>query len=152
MRIVRATIAGSGLLLAATLVAAPRIPALAATPQQWQLTAPASGLPPVTATVRLDPSGRLSLEVRRANATVLQPSALGIRTTSGDLSTGLTFSRRTDAHVTDHYPTAAGKRRDHTVDANATTLRFTKGSSRLDVVFRVSADGLGYRYVVRRTG
>src|SRR5439155_9554421 len=90
--------------------------------------------------------------MRRANATVLQPSALGIRTTSGDLSTGLTFSRRTDAHVTDHYPTAAGKRRDHTVDANATTLRFTKGSSRLDVVFRVSADGLGYRYIVRRTG
>src|SRR2546423_10262969 len=116
MRIVRATIAGSGLLLAATLVAAPRIPALAATPQQWQLTAPASGLPPVTATVRLDPAGRLSLEGRRANATALQPPALRIRTTSGDLSTGLTFTRRTDAHVTDHYPTAAGDTSAHDAD------------------------------------
>jgi hypothetical protein len=156
MRIVKATIAGPGLLLAATLatalIVAPRVPALAAAPQQWQLTAPASGPAPVTATVRLDGSGRLSLEVRRANSTVVQPSALGIRTTAGDLSTGLRFTRRTDAHVTDHYTTAAGRRRDHTVDANSTTLSFTKGSNRLDVVFRLSADGLGYRYVVRRSG
>jgi hypothetical protein len=136
---------GAGMLLVGAAV-----PALAATPQQWQLAGPAPGT--VTATVRLDSSGRLTLEVRRGSTVVLQPSALGVRTTAANLSTGLTFAGRADSHVTGEYTTAAGRRRQHSVDANQTTLRFTKGSSRLDLVVRVSVDGIGYRYVVRRSG
>jgi alpha-glucosidase len=134
--------------LAATLIVVPPLKADAGTPRTWQLTAPGAG---PTATVRLDQSGRLALAVGRAGSAVLDASALGIRTAAGDLSTGLTFSTRTDAHVTDRYSTAAG-RCQHTVDANQTTLSFRKGSSRLDVVFRVSTDGVAYRYVVRQSG
>jgi alpha-glucosidase len=132
---------------AAGLVASP---ALAATPQQWQLSPPGGTGP--TATVALTSAGKLTLEIRRGTTQVLQPSALGIRTSAADLSTGLTFTGRTDSHVTDRYPTATGRRRQHTSDANQTTLSFSRGSSRLDLVFRVSTDGLGYRYVVRRGG
>jgi alpha-glucosidase len=133
--------------LAAGLLAAP---ATAATARQWQLTAPGGGGP--SATVRLDSAGRLSLAVQRGGTQVLASSALGIRTRAADLSTGLRFTTRADTHVTDRYTTAVGRRRAHTSDANRTTLSFTKGASRLDVVFRVSTDGLGYRYVVRQSG
>jgi alpha-glucosidase len=136
--------------LVAALLVAPRLAANAATPQQWQLSPP-GGTGPV-ATVRLDAAGRLTLAVTRGGTQVLAASALGIRTTAADLATGLRFTTRADAAVSDHYTTVSGKRREHTATANRTTLSFTKGSSRLDVVFRVSADGVGYRYVVRQSG
>jgi len=140
--------AGTATLLAGLLIATPE-GASAAPPQQWELTPPAG---PVAATVRLDAAGRLSLEVRHGATQVLRPSALGLRTTGADLSRGLTFTGRADARITQTYTTASGRRRTHTVDANQTTLRFTKGSTRLDLVLRVSADGVGYRYVLPRTG
>ncbi len=142
--------AGTATALVAAGLVVPRVAAHAATPQQWQLTAPGGGGPAVT--VRLDGAGRLTLAVRVGTTQVLRTSALGIRTTAADLSTGLTLATRADAHLTDGYTTATGRRREHTVDANQTTLSFTKGASRLDVVFRVSSDGLGYRYVVRQSG
>src|SRR2546430_5542569 len=146
----KAGVAGAGTVLAGALLVVPRVDAGAATPQQWPLTPPGATGP--TATVRLDSSGRLSFAIQRAGAAVLPNSALGIRTTGADLSTGLTFSARADTHLTDTYATATGRRRQHTVDATQTTLRFRKGSSRLDLVFRLSADGVAYRYVVRQSG
>jgi alpha-glucosidase len=125
-------------------------PARAAPARQWQLAPPGGGA--LAATVRLDTGGRLSLEVRRGATLVLRPSRLGLRTTTGDLSTGLAFGSRSDAHITQAYSTASGRRRQHTVDANETTLRFTRGGTRIDLVVRVSADGIGYRYVLPRTG
>jgi alpha-glucosidase len=153
MRTAKALVVGSGLLLVGLSLAVPTAaPAHAAAAQQWTLTPPASPLSPVTATVRLDTGGKLSLQVSRGGTTVLQPSAVGIRVTGTDLSTGLRFTGRTDTHVTGAYTTTSGRRRQHTTDANQTTLSFSKGRSRLDLVVRVSADGIGYRYVVRRSG
>jgi hypothetical protein len=140
--------AAGAVVLVAALTIAPR--AGAATPQQWQLTAPGGAGPRVT--VSLDAAGHLSLGVRDGATQVLQSSALGIRTRAADLSTGLSFTGRADAHVTGTYETKSGRRRQHSSDANQTTLSFTKGSSHLDLVFRVSTDGLGYRYVVRQSG
>jgi alpha-glucosidase len=145
---VRLVILAGAAVLGAALLVAPH--ADAATARQWQLTAPGGSGP--TATVALDTTGKLSLSVRRGATQVLLPSALGIRTKSADLSTGLTFTTRTDSHVTADYSTVDGKRRQHRADANQSTLSFTKSSATLDVVFRVSADGLGYRYVVHQSG
>src|SRR5439155_15678729 len=99
-----------------------------------------------------DPAGALTLAVRRGATQVLQASPIGIRTAAADLSTGLRFTARADTHVTGGYATLTGRRRQHTVDANETTLSFAKGAARLDLVFRVAADGLGYRYVIRTGG
>ena len=137
-------------LLAAALVAVPQLAARAATARQWQLGGPGGSGP--VATVALDGSGKLSLAVRRGTTQVLQASAVGIRTAAADLGTGLAFTTRADAHVTEQYQTLVGRRRSHTTDANQTTLSFTKGSSRLDLVVRVAADGVAYRYVVRQSG
>jgi hypothetical protein len=142
-----AAVAGAAV-LGAALVLVP--PAGAATARQWQLTGPGGSGPVVT--VALDTTGKLALSVRRGTTQVLLPSALGVRTKAADLSTGLTFTTRADSHVTATYTTLVGKRRNHSSDANQTTLTFTKGGSTLDVIFRVSADGLGYRYVVHQSG
>jgi alpha-glucosidase len=144
--------ASVGLLLAAGPVVSLPAPAAAAPDRQWQLTAPGDQDQPVTATVRLDTAGRLTLEVRRGTTAVLEPSALGIRTTAADLTAGLAFATRSDRRVTERYTTAAGRRREHVADANQTTLRFTRGSARLDLVVRVSPDGVGYRYVLPQRG
>jgi alpha-glucosidase len=138
-----------GTLLVAVLVAAPNL-ADAATARQWQLTGPGGAGP--AATVSLDTTGRLTLAVRRGGTQVLQPSALGLRTTAADLSTGLAFTARTDAAVSERYTTLTGRRHQHTADANQTTLSFAKGASRLDLVVRVATDGVAYRYVVRQGG
>ena len=140
---------GALAIVAGSLVAPP-VDAHAAAAQEWQLTPPAGGV--VAATVRLDTAGRLTLEVRRGGTRVLQPSALGIRTTGADLTRGLAFDARTDTHVTETYATASGRRSRHTVDANQTTLRFTKSGTRVDLVVRVSTDGIGYRYVLPQSG
>ncbi|MEU0882616.1 glycoside hydrolase family 97 catalytic domain-containing protein [Lentzea sp. NPDC005914] len=105
----------------------------------------------VAVNVTLADNGSLSISVAKAEKTVLNPSALGIRTTAADLSTGLQFVSRSDRTVREQYTTMSGRRRQHQADANETTLRFTKGTERLDVVFRVSADGLGYRYVLGKS-
>src|SRR5579859_2292081 len=139
---------GAAAALGAALLVVPD--AHAATARQWQLTAPSGAGPAVT--VALDTTGKLSVAVGRGSTQVLSPSALGIRTSKADLSTGLTFTTRTDTHLTGTYTTLAGKRRQHSVDENQTTLTFTKGSTTLDVVFRVSTDGFGYRYVVHGAG
>jgi hypothetical protein len=126
------------------------VPAQAATARQWQLTAPGGAGP--AATVALDTGGRLSVTVRRGSTQVLQPSPVGIRTSAADLSKGLAFAGRADTVISERYATLTGRRRDHTADANQTTLSFTKGSARLDLVVRMAADGLAYRYVVRQSG
>src|SRR4051812_44350958 len=136
--------------LTAGLLVVPKVNVLAAAAQQWVLVPPAGTA--VTATVRLDAAGRLSLEVSRGATQVLKPSALGIRTSGADLSTGLTFTGRADSHVTGSYATASGRRSQHTVDANETTLHLAKGKTTVDLVVRVSGDGVGYRYVLPQTG
>src|SRR4051794_13823576 len=115
----QAGVAGVGTVLVGALLVAPRVDAGAATPQQWLLTPPGATGPGTT--VRLDAAGRLTFAVQRAGAPVLGNSALGIRTSAADLSTGLTFSARADTHVTGTYATATGRRRQHTVDATRTT-------------------------------
>jgi uncharacterized membrane protein len=120
--------------------------------QEWQLAAPAGPGQPITATVQLDSAGRLWMVVRHGATEVLRPSALGIRTTEADLTTGLRFTGRSDARITGRYATTVGRRRSHTVDAAETTLQFTNGTHRLDLVVRMSADGVGYRYVLPQPG
>src|SRR6266545_224853 len=140
----------AGVILAAALVVVPGMTARAAAPHQWQLAGPGGAGP--TATASLDPAGRLSIAVRRGSTQVLQPSPVGIRTAAADLSTGLNFSARSDRVISERYPTMSGRRRQHTGDANQTTLSFTKGAARLDLVVRMAVDGLAYRYVVRQGG
>src|SRR5439155_12697873 len=104
----------------------PAAPALAAPARQWQLAPPVGRA--VTATVRLDSAGKLSLQVNRGATGALNPSALGLRTTAVDLTPGLTFTGRADTRISEHYPTAAGRRPVYDADAYPSTLHIAMGS------------------------
>ncbi|MEV8389112.1 MULTISPECIES: glycoside hydrolase family 97 catalytic domain-containing protein [unclassified Streptomyces] len=144
----RTTVLMLCLALAAVLVAA--LPA-GAEPAAWKVSAPSAptGHGPA-AVVRLDPSGGgLSLEVTRDGQTVIEPSPLGIVTERADLSTGLRLLGRSDRTVSESYRTTVGK--DRARHARMTETRFRFGiadGTRLDLLVRVSGDGVAYRYVL----
>ncbi|WP_020668245.1 glycoside hydrolase family 97 protein [Amycolatopsis nigrescens] len=117
--------------------------------ESWTLSAPgvsarAGGTP--EAQVSLD-DGRLTLSVRRGATTVLERSALGVETAHGDFTAGLSFAGMSQRHVQESYQTKTGRRLEHSLDAAETTLHLRAGGQPMDVVFRVAADGVAYRYV-----
>jgi len=140
-----------GLLLSAGLVAGVfTAPAAAASTSRWTTEAPERA-GRVSATVALA-HGRLSLTVRRGGVTVVDESALGVRTAGVDFTSGLRFAGRGERVVREAYTTLTGKRRQHRADARETTLRFTAQGRRMDLVLRVAADGVAYRYVFPGSG
>jgi hypothetical protein len=134
----------------------------------WTVTAPAgsgqgspglaaaggaagAGHPPApTAVVHHDAAaGTVSLAVSRGGREVLRPGPLGIRTEQVDLSRGLRLRGRSDRLVTEHYTTTVGKRRvRHALMREARFAFAGDGGARLDLVVRVSRDGVAYRYVL----
>jgi alpha-glucosidase len=142
-------------LLGAALVILPvgAAPASAAA-DTWTVSGPLSaGRHGPTATVRYDrTAGTVTLGVTRDRATVLEPSPLGIVTAQADLSTGLHPIGRSERRVLDRYTTTVGKRTTRTVSATETRFRFAgAGGARLDILVRVSRDGVAYRYALPRS-
>ncbi|MDQ1646637.1 MAG: alpha-glucosidase, partial [Cryptosporangiaceae bacterium] len=109
----------------------------------WTLAGPSASGP--TATVTLSDSGSLAISAAKGTATVISSSPLGISTSSASFTSGLAFSTRTDRDVTESYTTVTGKQRTRSNTFKETTLAFTKGSAAMNLVVRVSADGIAYR-------
>lgn len=127
------------LVLALLLPAAPAV----AAPPGWTVTGPGQ----VTAEVALN-SGNLTLAVHRQGRTVLQPAAVGLTTTTADLTKDLVFTGRRDRVVMERYTMPTGKRLQRTARMTESRLGFRTASGRFDLVVRVSADGVAYRYVL----
>jgi hypothetical protein len=88
--------------------------------------------------------------VYRDGKEVLRESTLGLRIEGADLSRALAGpSASPVTRVNDHYEMAVGKKRsiDYTANERHFTFRDSKRHA-LDVVFRVSNDGVAFRYVV----
>jgi hypothetical protein len=126
------------------------VPANAAT--TWTVTGPSGGSS-AAAQVTLNDNGTLSFAVSSQGRTVLSPSAIGIETSSANLTSNLTFTQRSDRTVTEAYPMTTGKQRNRSTTYNESTLSFTgAGGARLDVVVRASNAGAAYRYVLPGSG
>ncbi|WCN79570.1 glycoside hydrolase family 97 protein [Micromonospora sp. LH3U1] len=136
-------------LSAATLAATPA-PASAAT--TWTVNGP-STTSPIAAQVVLNDNGTLSFAVASQGRTVLSPSAIGVETSTADLTRNLTFLGRADRTVTEAYTMTTGKQRSRSTVYNEATLSFSgTGGARLDVVVRASNSGAAYRYVLPGSG
>jgi hypothetical protein len=145
----RRTLSGAlALLLPATILWAG--PAAAAT--TWTVTGPSAGSP-TAAQVTLNDNGTLSFAVSHQGRAVLSPSAIGIETSTADLTRNLTFTGRADRTVTEAYPMTTGKQRSRSTVYTESTLSFTgAGGARLDVVVRASNAGAAFRYVLPGSG
>ncbi|MFF3402903.1 glycoside hydrolase family 97 N-terminal domain-containing protein [Streptomyces sp. NPDC002659] len=115
----------------------------------WEVKQPQSSSGALTATVELNGSGALTLAVRRGAETALQPAPLGLVTDKADLTSGLKPKGRSDRTVTEDYTATTGKRLQREARMTETRLSFTgaKGD-RMDLVVRVSDQGVAYRYVL----
>ncbi|MCX2947878.1 glycoside hydrolase family 97 catalytic domain-containing protein [Lentzea sp. NEAU-D7] len=120
----------------------PSAPAVAA-PTGWTVAGPGQ----ITARLSLN-SGNLTLDVTRQGRTVLQPAAVGLTTTTADLTKDLTFTGRSDRVVIDRYTMPHGKRVQRSARMTEARFGFRNASGRFDLLVRASADGVAYRYVL----
>ncbi|HEU4424378.1 MAG TPA: glycoside hydrolase family 97 N-terminal domain-containing protein, partial [Pilimelia sp.] len=113
----------------------------------WTVAAPGGDGP--VAVVRHHAGGTVSLAVTRGGRTVLEPSPVGIVTEQVDLSTGLRPVGRSSRRVVERYVTTVGKRLARRTVMTETRFAFSgAGNARVDLVVRVSRDGVAYRYVL----
>jgi alpha-glucosidase len=104
--------------------------------------------------VRVTPARTLEYGIRRDGRPVILPSRLGLRLEGADLSEGLKLAAASSVRpVSDSYELAAGKKRriDYRANEQVYTVRNAKGQA-MDVAFRVSNDGVAFRYLVRDAG
>ncbi|KFI07452.1 glycoside hydrolase family 97 protein [Massilia sp. BSC265] len=105
----------------------------------------------IAVTVGAAPGGTLSYAVARDGKPVILPSPLGLQLQGADLASRLTIASTSALKpVRDSYQLATGKKRNITYAANEQvyTVRNARGQV-MDLAFRVSNDGVAFRYLVR---
>lgn len=101
--------------------------------------------------VRLNAAdGALTYSIARDGKPVLLASELGLQLAGADLGSGLSVVGTSKPQlVTDQYQMAVGKKRDITYRANEQTYSVQNArQQKMDIVFRVSNDGVAFRYIV----
>lgn len=138
MKTTIATALTSAAAIIATTASAAAVPAALRSPDQH-----------IAVTVRAD-GGKLTYAIARDGKPVLLASDLGLQLAGADLSNDLTLlNASTPRLVEDHYQMAVGKKRDITYRANEQTYSLQNAKQqKIDIVFRVSNDGVAFRYIV----
>jgi len=92
----------------------------------------------------------LAYSVARGAQPVILPSALGLQLTTADFTRGVSIeSRSAITPVTDSYQMRVGKKRAISYSANEQTFFITNAQKqKLALTFRVSNDGVAFRYAV----
>jgi len=98
-------------------------------------------------TLNLSPAGSLNYQVSLGDTPVLEPSPLGLETTLGSFSRGLTAGPTTLRRIDEHYVLPHGKVRDVHCVAQELTASFTNPEgNQIEVVFRVSDRDVAFAY------
>ncbi len=112
------------------------------------------------------PNGRLSVNifltedgvpmynVEYDDVTLVSKSALGLNTSVGDFSKGLSTDKVSDVvSVSDSYTLANSKKKNFSFTANERTFSFSKGKDKaFDVTFHVDDNNVAFRYYVKPQG
>ena len=104
--------------------------------------------------LRITPKQTLEYSIQRDGQPVLLPSRLGLQLEGADLANTLTLAGTSAVKpIAEDYELATGKKRRISYRANEQvyTVRNAKGQA-MDVAFRVSNDGVAFRYLVRAPG
>ena len=108
----------------------------------------------ISVKVALNAQQALTYSVHRNNVPVLLPSALGLQLAGADLTSGLTLKQTSAVNaINEQYEMAVGKRRHISYRANEQVYSLQNAvGQKMDVVFRVSNDGVAFRYLVTSAG
>jgi alpha-glucosidase len=104
----------------------------------------------ITVSVRITPQLTLAYSIERDGQPVILESSLGLRLQGADLCGALKLARVSPVRpVSETYEMAVGKKRHITYRANERVLTVQNARrQKMDVVIRVSNDGVAFRYVV----
>ncbi|MET0405378.1 MAG: glycoside hydrolase family 97 catalytic domain-containing protein [Cystobacter sp.] len=117
---------------------------------QWAVSSP-NGATSISVSLNTS-TGALSYSATQGGATVIENSALGLSTSLGDFSSGLSFLGRVNATVNESYSAPGRKKASALNSANEAVLRFSKGGQEVDLVVRAYNDGIAYRYRIPGSG
>jgi hypothetical protein len=114
-------------------------------PQNINISSPDNS---IKATIFVDDSGRVMVEVFMGDQVILEPSLLGVQTVQATFRDQLTIAGMSDIlPVSDDYTTAMEKRLHNTYKANEVVVTLSNPEKqKLDLTFRISNDGIAYRY------
>lgn len=96
----------------------------------------------------LSVSGKIQYGVKKSGVNVIQPSALGVMMKGHDFTQGLKLATISKPEqITDSYQTRNAKKSSILYHANQLVMSFiNKEEKRMDIIFRLSNDGLAFRY------
>lgn len=102
----------------------------------------------LSVTVTLNEAGEPHYSISKGDTPVLKSSRLGVKLQDANFATGLQLQDATDVQsVHDSYSMLTGKQREITYTANEKTFTLANATGRLvELVFRVSDDGVAFRY------
>lgn len=102
----------------------------------------------ITLQVSLSTAGEIRYSVQRSRVAVIQPSALGVKMDGHDFTSDMKLINASrPVRVTDHYQTKNAKKSSIVYQANQLVISFSNAENRkMDIVFRVSNDGVAFRY------
>jgi alpha-glucosidase len=104
--------------------------------------------------VRITPAHTLEYSIARDGKPVILPSSLGLQLEGADFSRQLKLAATSPVKpIREDYELATGKKRHISYRANeqVLTVRNSRGQA-MDVLLRVSNDGVAFRYLVREPG
>jgi len=108
----------------------------------------------ISVDVRVTPARTLEYSIQRDGRAVILPSRLGLQLEGADFSKDLALAATSPVKpVAEDYELATGKKRRIGYRANeqVLTVRNARGQA-MDLAFRVSNDGVAFRYLVRDAG
>ncbi|WBS00958.1 glycoside hydrolase family 97 catalytic domain-containing protein [Pseudoduganella sp. SL102] len=136
------------ILAASAFVAAPSFALAFAQPSQQTVTSPDGKL---AVTVAQAKDGGVTYRIARAGKPVLRHSALGLSFDGADFTKRLSAQEvSAERPISEQYELVSGKRRHVTYAANERTWRYLNNEKQpLEITFRVSNDGVAFRYTAR---
>ena len=101
--------------------------------------------------IRVSELGYLEYSVERGGQQLILPSSLGLQFIDADFTQGVKITSRSPVRqVRDYYQMLQGKRRDIRYQANEQTIAIANArQQQLTLVFRVTDDGVAFRYVFK---
>src|SRR5471032_1262573 len=104
----------------------------------------------ISVKVQATAGGGLAYSISRDGKPVLLASDLGLQLQGADLASALTLAATSKTHpVSDQYQMAVGKKSSISYRANEQTYSVRNAQQQgMDIVFRVSNDGVAFRYIV----
>ncbi len=98
-------------------------------------------------------NGGLTYELYHGNELVVEPSPMGLVTSLGDFTNGLTYSETvSNENVKDDYTLMGAKKKDVSTIYNEKTFWFAKGGVSYGIAVRAYDDGIAFRYLVKKDG